>query len=246
MPKIKVNKNKNYTVMSNYHLRDKNLSYKAKGLLSFMLSLPDNWDYSINGLVAVSKENETAIKNILNELKINHYLEIVKVHNDKGRYEYEYNIYEQPQHNLPKVENPPMDNPPMEEPVMDNQGQINNKEIITNKQLLNEQILNNKKINKRECEIEFEEIWNLYPKKQGKANSLKNYIKARQKGIAKETIVNGLMNYIHYIQMEKIDNKYIKNGSTWFYQECWNDDYETKRKITTKDLDIDISDFLED
>lgn len=55
--------------MSNYHLRDKNLSYKAKGLLSYMLSLPEDWDYSLNGLVSCSKENIKSIKSILNELK---------------------------------------------------------------------------------------------------------------------------------------------------------------------------------
>ena len=49
MSVFKIEKNKNYTVMSNYHLRDKNLSYKAKGLLSFMLSLPEEWDYSMKG-----------------------------------------------------------------------------------------------------------------------------------------------------------------------------------------------------
>lgn len=56
MPVFKIEKNDNYTVMSNYHLRDKNLSYKAKGLLSFMLSLPNNWDYSLAGLCSISKE----------------------------------------------------------------------------------------------------------------------------------------------------------------------------------------------
>ena len=54
--------------MSNYHLRDKELSFKAKGLLSYMLSLPEDWDYSLNGLVAVSKESKKAIRNIINEL----------------------------------------------------------------------------------------------------------------------------------------------------------------------------------
>ena len=62
MATFRVNKNKDYTIMSNHHLRDKNLSLKAKGLLSFMLSLPENWDYSINGLVAVSKEGKKAYK----------------------------------------------------------------------------------------------------------------------------------------------------------------------------------------
>lgn len=56
MSVFRVEKNKNYTVISNYHLRDKNLSLKAKGLLSYMLSLPDNWDYSLEGLVKVNKE----------------------------------------------------------------------------------------------------------------------------------------------------------------------------------------------
>lgn len=68
---FKVNKNKNYTIMSNYHLRDKTLSLKAKGLLSFMLSLPESCDYSMNGLVSVSKENISAIRNILQELEKN-------------------------------------------------------------------------------------------------------------------------------------------------------------------------------
>lgn len=120
---------------------------------------------------------------------------------------------------------------------------INNNNINNN----NLTIINNKeKINKKDLEIEFEEVWKLYPKKQGKTNSLKNYIKARQKGTEKETIINGLINYINYIQIEKLDSKYIKNGSTWFYQECWNDDYTIKRKITTNDINVDISDFLED
>ena len=96
MSVFKIEKSKNYTVMSNYHLRDKNLSYKAKGLLSFMLSLPDDWDYSINGLVSISKEGVKAIRNILQELQRYGYLVIVKKQNEIGQFEYEYLIYEQP------------------------------------------------------------------------------------------------------------------------------------------------------
>ena len=96
MSVFKIEKSKNYTVMSNYHLRDKNLSYKAKGLLSFMLSLPEDWDYSINGLVSISKEGVKAIRNILQELQRYGYLVIVKKQNEIGQFEYEYLIYEQP------------------------------------------------------------------------------------------------------------------------------------------------------
>ena len=93
---FKIEKTKNYTVMSNYHLQDKNISFKAKGLLSFMLSLPEDWDYSLAGLVSVSKENTKAIRTILNELKDNGYLVIEQTRGDKGYYKYNYIIYEQP------------------------------------------------------------------------------------------------------------------------------------------------------
>ena len=93
---FKIEKNKNYTVMSNYHLRDKNLSYKAKGLLSFMLSLPDDWDYSMSGLEAISKESIKAIRNILQELEDNKYLVRTRMQDELGKFYYDYSIYEMP------------------------------------------------------------------------------------------------------------------------------------------------------
>jgi len=74
MSVFRVEKNNNYTTMCNVHLKDKNLSLKAKGLLSIMLSLPDDWKYSINGLCSICKENETAIKSTLKELEESCYL----------------------------------------------------------------------------------------------------------------------------------------------------------------------------
>lgn len=96
MAVFRVEKNKNYTVMSNYHLRDKNLSYKAKGLLSFMLSLRDDWDYSIKGLVNVSKESTKAIRSTLAELEENNYLIRERIQLENGRFDYNYHIYETP------------------------------------------------------------------------------------------------------------------------------------------------------
>jgi len=108
MATFRVNKTDNYTVMSNYHLRDRNLSLKAKGLLSWMLSLPEDWDYSITGIVSCHKEGEDAIKSALSELKNNGYLIVLKLKPEsyidsdgnkiivRKQIEYEYNIYEQP------------------------------------------------------------------------------------------------------------------------------------------------------
>lgn len=100
MSVFRVNKTKYYTVMSNAHLNEKKMSLKAKGLLSLMLSLPEKWDYSIAGLVAICKENETAIKSTLDELKEFGYLEVIKTMPTKdngGRISYEYVIYERKQ-----------------------------------------------------------------------------------------------------------------------------------------------------
>lgn len=112
--------------MSNYHLRDKNLSLKAKGLLSFMLSLPDDWDYSLRGLVAICKESKDAIRSTLDELKYNYYLKIEPSRGENGKFEYNYLIYEKPFKIRLKSRNPPnMDFPYTDEPSTDNPPQIN-------------------------------------------------------------------------------------------------------------------------
>lgn len=132
MSVFKIEKTKDYTVMSNYHLRDKNLSYKAKGLLSFLLSLPDDWDYSLNGLCSISKESRDGIRSILRELQEHHYVEIEKVRGDKGYFEYNYLIYEMPHWICLENEknNPDMEIPHLDIPNVENATQIN-----TNKQI---------------------------------------------------------------------------------------------------------------
>ena len=133
MSVFRIHKNKNYTVMSNYHLQDKNLSFKAKGLLSYMLSLPDDWNYTINGLVANSKEGVKAIKNILKELQEYRYLTITKKKNNKGQFEYEYEIYEKPEY--PFVE---VDNVALEKGILQNtNNKILNKKKTTKKKKTN-------------------------------------------------------------------------------------------------------------
>jgi len=97
MPIFRVEKTNDYTIMCNFHFKEKEMSLKAKGLLSLMLSLPDCWDYSIAGLVAICKENENAINSALKELEIFGYLKRNKIFpnkNNNGRIEYEYIIYE--------------------------------------------------------------------------------------------------------------------------------------------------------
>lgn len=87
------------------------------------------------------------------------------------------------------------------------------------------------KLSERVLEDEFQEIWNIYPRKEGRKNALKAYIKARKNGTSKETILSGLNAYISKIKAEKTDLQYIKHGSSWFAQECWLDDYSLKNSF---------------
>jgi hypothetical protein len=92
----------------------------------------------------------------------------------------------------------------------------------------------------------FEKIWEMYPNKKGKNNAYKSFEKAVKEGVTLDEIATGLQNYVAYIEAERIEPRYIKNGSTWFNQRCWEDDYTIRRKPTTKDLagKMDFTDFL--
>jgi predicted transcriptional regulator len=93
---FRVEKNREFVVMSNKFLREKEMSLKAKGLLALCLALPDDWNYSLNGLCAICKESQTSIRSALKELETFHYLKRNRMQNSKGQFVYEYVIYESP------------------------------------------------------------------------------------------------------------------------------------------------------
>ncbi|HFL3599783.1 TPA: DUF6017 domain-containing protein [Clostridioides difficile] len=133
MAVFRVERNKGYTVMSNHHLRNKELTLKAKGLLSQMLSLPEDWDYTLAGLSYINRENIDAIRTAIWELEKAGYITRRQGRDDKGKMTaIEYTIYEQPQPppelGCPILENPTADNPVLENPTTENPMQLN-KEI---------------------------------------------------------------------------------------------------------------------
>ena len=124
MAVFRVEKNKGYTVMSNHHLRNKELSLKAKGLLSQMLSLPEDWDYTLAGLSLINRESIDAIRTAVWELEKAGYITRRQGRDEKGKMTaIEYTIYEQPQPpalDCPVLENPTADKPILENPTPDN------------------------------------------------------------------------------------------------------------------------------
>ena len=128
----RVNKNRGYTVMANFHLRDKSLSLKAVGLLSKMLSFNDGWKFSTKGLSAICKEGPDAILSALRELEKHGYLVRHRSRDDKGRLvTTEFDIYESPQAGLPHGENPHRENPDVDNPCGDKSAQISTDQVIT-------------------------------------------------------------------------------------------------------------------
>ena len=129
MPVFRVEKTNSYTVMSNHHLRNPDLTLKAKGLLSLMLSLPENWDYTLKGLSCICRENVDAIRTAVWELEKAGYITRRQGRDEKGKMTaIEYTIYEFPQPPKPKkpvLENPIPDNPTTEIPVSENPTQLN-------------------------------------------------------------------------------------------------------------------------
>ena len=163
---FRVNKTRDYVVMSNRHFREKQMSLKAKGLLSEMLSLPDDWDYSIAGLVAINKESVTSIKTALAELQKFGYLKIEKIYPDKsssGRIEYVYNVFEFPQNQPLEIQN--IENQEIEKQGVENQPLENKREYNNKKQNINNKNINNKVYNKAESfKNQFNEICISLPK----------------------------------------------------------------------------------
>ena len=136
------------------------MSLKAKGLLTLMLSLPENWDYTINGLVAICKENETAIKSALDELKKLGYLVVTKLKPNEtpnGRYGYLYDIYEQPQNEIQEGEKQEVEILPLEILPVENQGQLN-----TNKSSIKESNTEDIKEKYKKESIDYLAIVNAY------------------------------------------------------------------------------------
>ena len=129
MAVFRVERTSDYTVMSNYHLRDKRLSLKAKGLLSQMLSLPEDWDYTLAGLCYINRESKDAIRTAIRELEQAGYIRRRQTIDSGGKFAgNEYTIYERPQEppsDEPSPEKPSSGNPTTGKPMPENPTQQN-------------------------------------------------------------------------------------------------------------------------
>ena len=237
----RVNKTKNYTVMSNFHLRDKKLSLKAKGLLSVVLSLPDDWDYSVSGLCAVCGEGETTVKSAIKELKANGYLMVTKVYpgeSKTGRIEYVYDFFENKDGRVQK--NQADEKQGLENLVVESLG-IETRSLPYNSILSTEELSTDNKSPHNPPKGEraethrrakttdydadgFATFWAAYPRHEGKADALKAWNKLKPDIVLQTKMGEALTAQKKSPQWTKNNGQYIPMPSTWLNGRRWEDE----------------------
>ena len=228
MAVIRVVKNKDYTVMSNAHLHDKRLSLKAVGLLSIVLSLPDDWHYTVNGLVGSVKDGKRAVNGALSELKQYGYLKVNKLYpnSERSKIEYQYVFYEKPQgiQNVPleqDLQNVDLQNVDIQNVDLQNVGAY----INTNKQ--NTKELNTNKQSKHKygeyqhvllTDKEHTHLVELYGSSLDEhIKILDEYIETSGKNYKNHSLV--LQKWVHDEWMKRNKNKSVKLDSKFYAQE---------------------------
>ena len=213
MAVFRVEKNKGYTVMSNHHLRNKELSLKAKGLLSQMLSLPESWDYTLAGLSHINKESIDAIRTAVLKLEKAGYIERSQGRDEKGKMTaITYTIYEQPQSSaldLPVLENPTSDKPILEKPKADNPTSENPMQL--NKDIQNTDLSRKEEINKDGLNTDSIPILSPDPSPLSEQNTLPEKNGKEQKDAYKiyEEIIKDNIEYEHLINAKRLDRDRI-------------------------------------
>jgi hypothetical protein len=241
MSVIRVNNTKGFTVMSNYHFQDKEISLKAKGLLGLMLSLPSNWDYSVNGLVTIVKENKAAVQSALKELEEHKYLKRTRVQDETGRFDYIYDIYEKPYDKLPCTENRCTDIQCTENRCTENQPQIN-----TNKQSTNKQ--NTKELNTNEYKeknIKKESVNSViaeYTENKDLQDALHGFVEMRNKARKPLTAraMKFSLNKLNELALDDVTKIAIVNQSivhSWLtFYKLQNNNNGSQRQLTRKEM----------
>lgn len=214
MAVFRVNRNKNYTHMANYHFREKEMSLKAKGLLSLMLSLPEEWDYSANGLAALSKDGKDSIKKTLVELEKFGYLKRTRATDASGRFAgYNYDIFEKPQTAKPSTETPSAEKPLTEKPSTENPPQLNTNQLNTNQS------------NTKELSIyPFDDFWKAYPKKKAKEAARKAWAKLKPDETLGKEIIQAVEDAKKTTDWKKENGKYIPHPATYLNGKRWEDE----------------------
>ena len=226
----------NFTIISNTGMKDDRLSFKAKGLLAYMLTLPDDWVFYESEIAKHSTDGKQAVRTGLKELQSAGYLVKEQARNQNGKFsKVDWVVSDEPE-NVdittvpPSTTLPSTDKPSTVKPPTDNQPLLS----TNGTKDLSKQ--NTNKPSSAKLTEDFEKLWQLYPKKQGsKKKALASYKKAIKSGTTNKEIQDGIVAYKKYLHREQWQKP--ANGDTWFNNERWNNEYEIKEEKNKVDED---------
>lgn len=233
-------KRTDFSVIDNHVFKDKELTLKAKGLLATILSLPDDWKYSIEGLASLCSDGTTSVTSALNELISRGYITRTRSNDESGRFNgYIYDIYEKPQE-------PCSENPITDDTFTENQQVLNTN--ISNTNILNTKELDIPPIMSPE-EMLFEQFWEAYPKCFRKANKKgckSKFLKIKNLKEIFPDIISSLEMQKRSKQWNEQDGQFIPAPLTWINQERWTvTDGRTEVRAKIEDTaKANIGDFL--
>ena len=225
---VRVKKNENYTTVHNGFIKRKDLSWKAKGIMTYLLSLPDDWVVNLDEIKRNASDGESSFRSGWKELKDAGYVSKRSIRDEvtKKILKWETIIKEIPDekknHN---VGNHNVESHQVGNHQVDNRELLSTKELSTNKPITNIQKEHQPSDDGQSTSGRFEVLWKEYPRKEGKKKAFASYNRALKNGVTDEEIMEGLEKYNQYIKKEKTDRKYIAHGSTWFNENRWQDEY---------------------
>ena len=246
-------KETNFTCIDNHLFNDKTLSMKAKGLLAQILSLPDDWKYSVNGLASLFSDGRDAVNGAINELIEHGYITRTKIVNELGTFDgYRYDIYEKPQTEDGKIADIPFtDKPFTEEPFTDNSTVLNTNLLNTN--IVNTNVSITPYIPRDDIptseEDMFEHFWAEYPqcfRKSNKKGCKAKFVKIKNLQAIYPDIIKSLRIQKKSKQWNEQDGQFIPAPLTWINQERWTvTDTRTERQEAADNiLQSKLGDFL--
>lgn len=244
---IRSKRDRNFSIIDNDLIGNSSLSFKARGLLIYMLSKPDDWKFYTTELAKrSSKEGIAAIRTALEEIEKAGYLIRQKKRKNNGKFDgTDWELVDIPTFS-PQVDYPHADKPRSDNPTSDNRTLLRTN---TTKNSLNQELKedicaskNARQLSDSDLEKEFEEIWKRYPNKKGKTDAFRHYKAWRKKSVKNtpEVMNHKLDLYLEYIKRRGFLPEYIMYGSTWFNGRFDDDLHVTDVANTEKKQDFDL------
>lgn len=249
--------NESYTVIDNAVLQNVNLSFEARGFLCYLLSLPNDWTFTVRGIVKQTGCSKSVILRLMDELKTAGYIKLERKQDQQGRFtQSSWHIYETPcehhiaqKRNTVKTEHGDYGTRYLRNTVFTEHGENGPIQSTNNNKVLNIQSTNTNKVQKNgvspEIQEMFDQFWAIYPKKVDKKGSLRAFKNIPKLKEVFPDIIKAVEIQKRSVQWQKENGQYIPNPTTYIHQERWNTvtEAETIQNIQDQMLAESLKDF---